>query len=213
MRLLAREFSWLSKQAARRLATVTMGFWLLFLLTLPSLEDEDRLLAQARRGSRAAVETIYETYFDAVYQFIRWRVDDPLVAEDLTSDVFIRFLNALQSPNAPRQSLRGWLFRVARNVLYDHAHQPVRTTELDDLLPAPPDMDTEVQVLRALDAEQVRAALQGLAPDQQEVLVLRFGQMMSLQETAESMGRSVSAIKSLQFRAVNTLRRELGSVG
>jgi RNA polymerase sigma-70 factor, ECF subfamily len=195
--------------------TETMGVWLTFLplwlLTLPSFEDEDRLLAQARRGSRAAVATIYETYFDAVYQFIRWRVDDPLVAEDLASDVFIRLLNALRSPNAPQQSLRGWLFRVARNVLYDHTNQPVRTTELDDLLPAPPDMDTELQVLRALDAEQVRDALRQLAPDQQEVLVLRFGQMMSLQETAESMDRSVTAIKSLQFRAVNTLRRVLGS--
>jgi len=48
-----------------------------------------------------------------------------------------------------------------------------------------------------------------LAPDQQEVLILRFGQMLSLQDTADSMGKSVSAIKSLQFRAVDTLRRLL----
>jgi len=55
----------------------------------------------------------------------------------------------------------------------------------------------------------VRRVLAMLAPDQQEVLILRFGQMMSLQDTAESMGKSISAIKSLQFRAVDTLRRLL----
>jgi RNA polymerase sigma-70 factor (ECF subfamily) len=182
---------------------------LLLLLTLPDLPEEDRLLAQARRGSREAVSRIYEVYFDAVYQFVRWRVDDPLQAEDLVSEVFIKFLSVLQTERAPQQSLRGWLFRVARNVLYDHYHQPMATTELDDLLPAPVDSQTEVQVLRALEAEQVRAALGNLPTDQQEVLILRFAQMFSLDQTAESMGRSVSAIKSLQFRAINALRRVL----
>ncbi len=185
--------------------------WLWLLLTLPDLPDEDRLLARARKGDRGAVATIYETYFEPIYQFVRWRVDDPQEAEDVTSEVFVKFLGALQSPNAPRQSLRGWLFRVARNVLYDRHRYAPPTAPLDDLIPAPADTEAEVQALAALDAEQVRRALRTLAPDQQEVVVLRFGQMLSLQETAESMGRTVSAIKSLQFRAINALRRALGT--
>lgn len=179
----------------------------MLLLLLPDLPDEDRLLAQARQGSRKAVGEIYETYFDPVFRFIRWRVDDPGLAEDLTSEVFIKFLNALQSPNAPRQSLRGWLFRVARNVLYDHYQQPVISSELDESLVAPD--DAEADFIQRLDVERVRQAVGALAADQQEVLILRFGQMMSLEDTAESMGRTVSAIKSLQFRAINALRRTL----
>lgn len=182
---------------------------LLLLLTLPDLPEEDRLLAQARRGNLDAISRIYEAYFDAIYQFVRWRVDDPLQAEDVVSEVFIAFLGALQTERAPQQSLRGWLFRVARNVLYDHHRQPVATAALDDLLPVPVDQQTEVHVLRALEAEEVRGALNRLPGDQQEVLILRFAQMLSLDETAASMGRSVSAIKSLQFRAVNALRRAL----
>lgn len=182
--------------------------WLLF-VALPDLPAEDRLLAKARRGDRKAVATIYETYFDPLYQFIRWRVNDPALAEDLTGDVFVKFLGALQGKHAPRDSLRGWLFRVARNVLYDHYHRAVDTAELDDNLPAPAHNDAESQVMRALDAEQVQRALRTLPPDQQDVLVLRFGQLLNLQDTADSMGRSVTAIKSLQFRAINALRRVL----
>ncbi len=182
---------------------------LLSLLALPDLPDEDRLLAQARRGDRKAIARIYDSFFEPVYRFIRWRVDDPAVAEDLTSEVFLKFLAALRGEHAPRDSLRGWLFRVARNVLHDHYRGATPVNELDDSLWLVSEGDMESDLQARLDAERVRRALAMLAPDQQEVLILRFGQMMSLQETAESMGKSISAIKSLQFRAIDTLRRLL----
>lgn len=181
----------------------------LLLLALPDLADEDRLLVQARRGDRKAIARIYDSFFEPVYRFIRWRVDDAAVAEDLTSEVFLKFLAALRSEHAPRDSLRGWLFRVARNVLHDHYRRATPVNGLDDSLPLVTEGDMESDLQARLDAERVRRALAMLAPDQQEVLILRFGQMMSLQDTAESMGKSVSAIKSLQFRAVDTLRRLL----
>jgi RNA polymerase sigma-70 factor (ECF subfamily) len=181
----------------------------LLLLALPDLPDEDRLLAQARRGDRKAIARIYDSFFEPVYRFIRWRVDDPAVAEDLTSDVFLKFLAALRGEHAPRDSLRGWLFRVARNVLHDHYRGALPVNALDDSLPLISEGDMESDLQARLDVERVRRALAMLAPDQQEVLILRFGQMMSLEDTAESMGKSISAIKSLQFRAVDTLRRLL----
>ena len=186
---------------------------LFLLLALPDLPEEDRLLARARQGEQGAIGQIYKAFFDPVYRFIRWRVNDPALAEDLTSDVFIKFLSALQSPHAPRQSARGWLFRVARNVLYDHVQRAIPTEVLNDDLYAPSEHDAEAQVLRNMDAERVRRTLRMLAADQQEVLILRFAQMMSLQETAETMNRSVSAIKSLQFRAIETLRQILSESG
>ncbi len=187
---------------------ITGETMLFLLLTFPDIPEEDRLLAQAQQGSHTAITKIYEVYFDPIYRFIRWRVDDPGQAEDLTSEVFIKFLNALQSPNAPRHSLRGWMFRVARNVLYDHYQQPDTSGELDETLAAPD--DAEGLLMQQLNAEHIREALRKLAADQQEVLILRFAQTLSLEDTAASMGRSVSAIKSLQFRAINALRRALG---
>jgi RNA polymerase sigma-70 factor, ECF subfamily len=182
----------------------------MIVLVLPDIPQEDQLLAQARQGDQDAIMRIYDDYFPAIFSFIRLRVDDPHVAEDLASEVFLRLVAAIQNRTAPRHSLRGWLFRVARNLLYDHYGQVKRfpTTTLDDWLPD--DANLESQISQSMDRDHARRAIRMLADDQQEVLLLRFGQGLSLQETADIMGRNVGAVKSLQFRAVSTLRQVLG---
>ena len=114
---------------------------------------------------------IYEQYFPPVYQFIRLRVGDPALAEDLTSEVFLKLVDALRGRNAPHHSLRGWIFRVARNVLSSHfgrmRQYPV--TSLDEWIPATSDHDPEVQFIRSLNLERARKALRMLNAEQQEV--------------------------------------------
>lgn len=177
-------------------------------LVLPNLPEEDRLLDAAQHGSQDAVMQIYEQYFPAIYQFIRFRVEDIATAEDIASDVFLRLVEALRGDNPPRHSLRGWLFQVARNELYRHfgRKEPITTETLEDWLQAPDGHDPEAQLIKTLDVERARQLIRMLGDEQQEVLILRFGQALSLKETADIMGKSVSAVKSLQFRAVNTLR-------
>jgi RNA polymerase sigma-70 factor (ECF subfamily) len=180
----------------------------MIVLVLPDIPAEDRLLAQARQGQHDAIMQIYDSYFPPIFQFIRLRVEGRQLAEDLASEVFVKLVGALQGGNAPSQSLRGWLFRVARNEIHDHygKTRQLPTTTLDDWMPDTSDSDPEVQFMRAVSVERARRAIRMLSAEQQEVLILRFGQMLSLQETADIMGKSVNAVKSLQFRAINTLR-------
>lgn len=184
-------------------------------LVFPDIPTEDRLLAQARQGSKEAMMTIYETYFPPIYQFIRLRVVDSTLAEDLASDVFVKLVEALQGRTAPKVSLRGWLFKVARNLVYKHYGKTRQfpTTTLEEWLPASSYDNPEVEFMRMLSAERARSAIQQLSPDQQEVLALRFGQVLSLEETAAVMDKTVGAVKQLQFRAVNTLRTILKQMG
>lgn len=184
----------------------------MMLIVLPDITIEDRLLAQAKQGSREAFMRIYDTYFPPIYNFIRLRVDDTFLAEDLASDVFIKLVETLRGRNAPNHSLRGWLFKVARNRIHDHyrSNRNITSEALEEWTPAPLDEEPEEQFIRNVQVEQARSALLKLSDDQQEVLILRFGQGLGLQETADIMDRNVSAIKSLQFRAVNALRQILG---
>lgn len=186
----------------------------MIVIVLPDIPTEDRLLARARQGDSDAIMEIYEQYFPPVYQFIRLRVDEAQLAEDLASEVFLKLVDALRGRNAPRHSLRGWIFRVARNVLHTHFGKERRypTLTLEEWTPIPDDEGLEVQFIRALNLERARKALRMLNAEQQEVLILRFGQHLDLQATADVMDKSVSAIKSLQFRAVNTLRQLLGEM-
>lgn len=185
----------------------------MILIVLPDIPAEDRLLAQARQGDQDAIMQIYDGYFTPIYNFIRLRVDDRYVAEDLASEVFVKLVSALRSHTAPRHSLRGWLFRVARNAIHDHYGRAkhLSSEALDEWLPDGDD-EPEVAFLRALTVERTRHALRQLSPEQQEVLILRFGQVLSLQETADIMGKNVGAVKSLQFRAVNALRQIFGEL-
>ncbi len=182
-----------------------MGF------VLPDIATENRLLARANRGDKAAITEIYEQYFPPIYQYVRLQVGgDITLAEDVTSEVFFRLVNSMGTRRAPRETLRGWLFQVARNEIYRHFGKNRRypQADLDEWLAS--DIELEVQVIRSVDAEHAQRALRMLAPEQREVLILRFVEMLSLEETGMIMGKSTAAIKSLQFRAVNTLRGILG---
>lgn len=183
----------------------------MIVLVLPDVTTDDDVLARARSGDEDAIVTIYRTYYDPIYQFCRLRVGDIQTAQDLTSEVFIRFIKALKRDKAPHTSLRGWIFRVARNLIYDHYGEnkelPVET--VDQWVLSDADTDPEVHTLRQMQADRARQAIRMLPPAQQEVLLLRFDQQLTLQETADLMDKQVNAIKALQFRAVNTLRQIL----
>ena len=180
----------------------------MIVIVLPDITTEDELLARVRRGERRAIRQVYQAYFPPLYQFVRLRVDEGQTAEDIVSDVFTRLVEAASGKNSPRHSLRGWLFRVARNELQRQygRNNKIREVVLDEWLPASSDQDPELHFVTHKNLAQVRQAMRLLADEQQEVLVLRFGQALSLKETADLMDKSVGAIKQLQFRAVNTLR-------
>lgn len=183
----------------------------MIVLVLPDTTTDEDILARARTGNEEAIVAIYHRYYDPIYQFCRLRVGDTQTAQDLTSEVFVRFIRSFKQETAPHTSLRGWIFRVARNLIYDHygREQELPVDTLDQWLAADQDTAPEVQAIRNLQVERARQAIGMLAPAQQEVLLLRFDQQLSLQETADIMDKKVNAIKALQFRAVNTLRQIL----
>ncbi len=183
----------------------------MILIVLPDIPYETDLLAKAQFGDQAALRSLYDQYFPPVYQFIRLRIADREDARDLAADVFMDFFSALQRRKAPTISLRAWLFRVARNKLYDHygKRRQFPTETLEEWVPADGESGPEAQFMVRARVTRVRHALRALPVDQQEVLLLRFGQGLNLEETADLMDKSVSAVKSLQFRAVSTLRERL----
>ncbi|MCA9913286.1 MAG: sigma-70 family RNA polymerase sigma factor, partial [Anaerolineae bacterium] len=104
---------------------------------------------------------------------------------------------------------------VARNKIYDHygEKQKFPMTTLEEWVPGSTEENPETKAVASLQLDRARRVLSMLVAEQQEVLILRFGQGLSLKETADLMDRSVSAIKSLQFRAVDTLRQLLETAG
>ncbi|MEZ4666771.1 MAG: RNA polymerase sigma factor [Anaerolineae bacterium] len=180
----------------------------MLLIVLPDNSQDDSLLQRLQAGDVAALAQTYEAYFPALYQFVRLKVGNRELAQDIVSEVFVTLIEAMGRPRAPRANLRAWLFTVARNAVYTSYGQASRLpeVELEEWMPAPTSSDPSVLFSESFPIERVRHALRMLTADHQEVLILRFGQRLSLQETADLMGKTTGAIKSIQHRAVETLR-------
>lgn len=178
------------------------------------MKDEAELLAGARRLDSRALAAIHDRYYPDLYRYVQYRTNDSGVAEDISSEVFMRLLDGLHAGRPPR-SLRAWLFGVANHMVADHFRRAARRVEvaLPENLPAGQDHDPEAAAGESQRLQDVRHALTQLTEDQQEVLALRFGEGRSLEQTAAELDKSVNAVKQLQFRAVAALRRRLeGSV-
>jgi RNA polymerase sigma-70 factor (ECF subfamily) len=160
-----------------------------------------------------AITSIYNQYFPEVLRYVRYRLADDALAEDISSEVFFSFLKAVKSGRTPTLNLRGWLIGTARHMIIDHHRRNHRhpSQTIPDALEFDEAGPSE-QVEQRLASHALHQALVQLTEDQQQVLALRFGQGYSLEETAAVMKKKINAVKALQFRALNALQRVMGEV-
>jgi RNA polymerase sigma-70 factor (ECF subfamily) len=173
------------------------------------------LVTLAQRGDGEAFGQIYDKYADTVYRYLYYRVGSPQLAEDLTSETFVRALRRIDSFHWQGKDIGAWFVTIARNLVADHFKSSRFKLEMSagDILDAG-SVDrgtvapsTEEIVLDRLRDSELLGAVQRLRADQQECIVLRFLQGLSVAETADAMGRSQGAIKQLQLRAVRSLAK------
>ncbi len=177
---------------------------------------ERDLLERAVALDQAALAEIHDRYYEPLLRYVACRVPDRETAEDLTGDVFLRFLDALRGRRPPSTTLRGWLYGVAFHVVQDHYRKAYRAdvVALDERLAGPAATEP---VDDALVARHERAALAQamgrLTDEQQHVLALRFGAAQPIQAVADALGKTEGAIKQLQARAVAALARQMTHEG
>lgn len=174
------------------------------------MADDIDLLNQALAYDTDALARIHDAYYPALFRYIAFRVGDRHTAEDLTSEVFTRFLGALRGDKPPQSTLRGWLFGVAANVVSDYHRRSYRapSAPLNEELVSPEAGPDEIAEGR-VDRDDLRRAMASLTGEQQSVLALRFGQELPIQTVAATLGKSEGAIKQLQARAIAALARRL----
>jgi RNA polymerase sigma-70 factor, ECF subfamily len=172
-----------------------------------------RLVSLAQGGDGEAFGQLYDRYVDSVYRFIYYRVNDRALAEDFTSETFLRALRRISTITYQGRDIGAWFVTIARNIVLDHVksarHRLEITTadtlEGDDRAPSP-----ENAVIESLTNERLMTAVAQLGDEQRECVMLRFIQGFSVSETASVMGKNDGAIKALQHRAVRKLAELVG---
>ena len=183
-----------------------------------SEEDEaeaTRLIALvelARGGDCEAFGALYDHYHVSVYRFVYYRVGSVALAEDLTSEAFFRALRSMGSFRWQGKDFGAWLMTIARNLTTDHFKAGRTRLEYatEDMSPHDGAVEgPESSVLASLTNEALLGALTELPHEQQECLIMRFLQGLSIAETAQVLGRSEGAVKQLQLRGVRNLAKLL----
>jgi RNA polymerase sigma-70 factor (ECF subfamily) len=167
--------------------------------------DDDRPLVEAAQADPARFVELYERYVSRVYAFVSRRTPDRAAAEDITSEVFEHALAHLGRFEWRGVPFSAWLFRIASNAIADRWRQGGRESH---------DLPADIPDTRELDDIERRVIVFQLVdrlPDvQRQVIQMRFVEEKSIREIATALDRSEGAVKQLQLRALENLRKGMG---
>ena len=176
------------------------------------VSEEQRLLEQARNLNSQVLAKIYDDYSPGVYRYAMRLLGHQELSEECVADTFSRFLQALRARKGPRENIQAYLYRIAHNWIVDHYRTEPEETMLDNNHPGN-SLRPEDEVIQNLQASRVRKAIRDLTPDQQMVIGMKYLEGLDNNTVALALGKPVGAIKSLQHRALASLKRILENEG
>lgn len=176
--------------------------------------NENDLLQRARRLDETALGAIFDAFYEPLYRYIQRHLGHDATAEDLTAEVFRRFLEQIAAGRGPTSHLKAWLYRVAHNLMVDELRRDKhrRHEPLDEDLPAS-DPSVGEQARQAAMKRDLQHALLQLSPKQQAVLTLKFQQGLDNEEIARTLGMNTGTVRALQQRGLRALQRLLQANG
>ena len=170
------------------------------------------LLKAARNLDKTALATIFDLYSPALYKFISRLVHDPIQSDQMVAELFVQLVEELSAGRGPRTNIRSYLYQIAYRLVVErfrdkHPHSPLEVSIRTQDKPKPgvqAPVDERVMMEALLSTMNTE-----LSEDQRIVIILRFLEGFSLQETAMIIGKAVSNVKVIQNRAITVLRKSL----
>ena len=175
---------------------------------MPSIDD--RWIARAREYDRSALAEIFDALSPELYRYAYRLLGQREAAEDLLGETFLRFLHSIRAGGGPSKHLRAYLYRILHNLAMDSYRRRIPDQDaLDPAALSAEETDPFHAAADAISAEQAREALWRLTPGQRQVILLRYVQGLNFEEIAEVLAKPLGAVKALQHRGLNALRRTL----
>ncbi|MCH7698418.1 MAG: sigma-70 family RNA polymerase sigma factor [Chloroflexi bacterium] len=172
--------------------------------------DERTLIKRAVKRDREAFGALYNKHVSRVYRHIYYMVGNPPEAEDLTAQAFLQAWQAIERYQIRGAPFVSWLMRIAHNLGVSHLRSRKPSTELPETLVDRSREGNPDDVLqRQADGDRVREAILRLREEHRRVIILRFVQDLAYREVAEIVGKSVPAVRVIQHRALNALRKQM----
>jgi RNA polymerase sigma-70 factor, ECF subfamily len=167
------------------------------------------LVERAQAGDRTALEELYLLHFDRIYSYLHLSVGSRHDAEDLTTQTFVKMLEAIGRFQWRSVPFSAWLFRIAHNLAMDHFRASKRWQPEEVVPESGEETSAEEQALASLGQTSMLELIDRLSPEQRQVLTLKFVFRFSNGEAAAILGKTEGAVKSLQHRALASLQKHV----
>lgn len=172
--------------------------------------DERALVKRAVARDREAFGALYDKHVVRVYRHIYYMVGNPAEAEDLTAQAFLQAWEAIDRYQIRGAPFVSWLLRIAHNLGVSYLRSRRPGSELPEtLVDHSREGDPEEVAQRQAEGARVREAIMHLRGDQRQVIILRFVEDLEYPEVAKIVGKSVAAVRVIQHRALNVLRKRM----
>lgn len=173
-----------------------------------------QLVEEAVSGNVEAFGELYRGYYTSIYRYIFFRLRATEDAEDLTGQVFLNAWRSIGSFQANQIPFQAWLYTIAHNLLANYYRHRQRHPEtlIDENTDGAADggplpLDPEVEFEKKWRSKTLREAIMHLKEEQQQVIYLRFIERFDHSEVARILGKNEGAVRTIQFRALQVLRR------
>lgn len=169
--------------------------------------QEAEILARIAAGDTEQFGLLYDAYAERIYRYIFYRTRDRAVAEDLTSATFFKAVKGLKRFDASKGEFSAWIYRIARNTLFDHYRNRHHTEPLEAAEEiADPAKDIESDASDREIARKVKESFSKLSDDQREIVTMRVWDDMPYAEIAKVLGKSEGSCKMAFYRATLRLK-------
>jgi RNA polymerase sigma-70 factor (ECF subfamily) len=175
--------------------------------------DLRRLVDFAQKGDREALEALYLLHFDRIYSYLHLSVGNRHDAEDLTTQTFLKMLEAIGRFRWQSAPFSAWLFRIAHNLAMDH-FRSTRRWQPEEEVPEPEgatETSAEDAAMESIGRRSMLELIEDLSHEQKQVLTLKFVFNFSNGEAAAVLDKTEGAVKSLQHRALVSLQKQISS--
>jgi RNA polymerase sigma-70 factor (ECF subfamily) len=177
---------------------------------VPRANDDTAIVLRAIRRDQDAFGELYDRHAVRVYRHIYYMVGNAAEAEDLTAQTFLRAWEAIERYQVRGAPFVSWLLRIAHNLGVSYLRSKRDSSELHDgIVDTKERRDPEWSYQQTAEEEMVREAILKLREEQRQVIILRFIEDLDYKEVAEIIGKSVAAIRVIQHRALNSLRKQM----
>jgi RNA polymerase sigma factor (sigma-70 family) len=172
-----------------------------------NIADDGQLIIEAR-SNPAAFARLYHRHYDAVFRYCSHRLFDREIAQDVTSEVFLKVVEGFNSFEGSEKQFRNWLYKIATNAANEHLRKIARRDAL--LKNACKQIDnTDSMDISAENLALLKQAMLTLKPRYQTIITLRFFENLRLTEIAEVLGSGDGTVRSQLARALTKLRKKI----